>query len=104
MIGLLILTSILVMSCSKKENMIKIGFINSLTGQYAPYGKNNWNGVNLAVEEINTTGGINGKKIKMIVEDDKSTKDGALSAVNKLILINKVPVIIELGSSVGVMG
>ena len=98
------LAVVLVVTQTKKgPEEIKIGFVNSLTGQYAPYGKNNWNGVNLAIEEINSAGGIMGKKVKIILEDDRSTKEGAVDAVKKLIDIDKVPVIIGPGSSVGVM-
>jgi len=89
---------------NREPREIKIGFVNSLTGQYAPYGENNKNGVMIAVEEINTNGGIKGKRIKLIIEDDRSTKEGAVSAVKKLIEIDKVPVIIGPGSTVGVAG
>jgi branched-chain amino acid transport system substrate-binding protein len=58
----------------------------------------------IAVEEINATGGIKGERINLIVEDDRSTKEGAVSAVKKLIEIDKVPVIIGPGSTVGVAG
>jgi branched-chain amino acid transport system substrate-binding protein len=97
--ALLIITQI-----KRGAGEIKIGFVNSLTGQYAPYGENNWNGVMIAVEEINIAGGINGKRINLIVEDDGSTKEGAVFAVKKLIEIDKVPVIIGPGSTVGVAG
>lgn len=95
---------LIVTSTRRKPRDTRIGFVNSLTGQYAPYGENNWNGVKLAVEEINSAGGINGRRIKIILEDDRSIKEGAVSAVKKLIDIDKVPVIIGPGSSVGVMG
>jgi len=100
-----LLAIVLILAQIRKEaKEIKIGFVNSLTGQYAPYGENNWNGVKLAVEEINSAGGINGKRVKIISEDDRSTKDGAVAAVKKLIEIDRVPVIIGPGSTIGVMG
>lgn len=99
------LAIVLIVTQTKKEpGEIKIGFVNSLTGQYAPYGENNWNGVKLAVEEINAAGGISGKRVKIISEDDRSTKEGAVSAVKKLIEIDRVAIIIGPGSTVGVMG
>jgi branched-chain amino acid transport system substrate-binding protein len=105
-IGLIILFIILVFvtQISKKPGEIRIGFVNSLTGQYAPYGENNWNGVMIAVKEINDSGGINRQRIKLIIEDDRSTKEGAVFAVKKLIEIDKVQVIIGPGSTVGVAG
>lgn len=104
-IVVVVLAIVLIITQTKKEpKEVKIGFVNSLTGQYAPYGENNWNGVKLAIEEINLSGGILNKNVKLLVEDDRSIKEGAVSAVKKLIGIDKVPVIIGPGSSVGVMG
>ncbi len=73
---------------------IKIGFIGPLTGDAASYGEPIKNSVALAVEEINTMGGINGRKIQMIYEDGKCTGKDAVNAVQKLINIDKVKIII----------
>lgn len=84
----------------KENNEINIGVITSLTGTIAPYGKNALNGLLLAQEEINNIGGINNKKINLIIEDDKSSSKDAVSSFNKLITINKVPIIIgPIGST-----
>ncbi len=87
--------------CAKKEEKdIKIGVISSLTGTVAPYGERAWEGIQLATDEINQTGGINGKTIKLLLEDDKSSANDAVFAFKKLIDIHKVPVIIgPVGSS-----
>lgn len=63
---------------------IKIGFIESLTGNYAPLGGEAKKTVDLAVEQINSAGGIDGKKIKLITFDDKTQPDQAVLAFNKL--------------------
>ncbi len=58
-------------------------------------------GTELAVDEINSQGGINGKKIKVIYEDDQISPTLGVSALQKLINVEKVPVIIQAaGSSV----
>lgn len=73
---------------------IKIGFIGSLTGDAAEYGEPQRNALQLAVEDINKTGGIVGSPVAIIYEDGKCNgKDGA-SAAQKLINVDKVKVIL----------
>jgi len=73
---------------------IKIGFIGPLTGDAAYLGQNSKLAAEIAVKEINSAGGINGRPLEIIYEDSKcNAKDGA-TAGNKLINIDKVPVII----------
>jgi len=55
-----------------KEETIKIGAIFPVTGPYSSDGTNAVNGIKLAVKNINNDGGISGKKIELIVEDDNS--------------------------------
>lgn len=96
MISILI-ASLMVFSfgCAKKEEKeIKIGAILPLTGDAAIYGQELKNGIDLALDEINTRGGIKGKLIKVIYEDDAGDAKGGVAAINKLIKIEKVPVII----------
>src|SRR3989344_1718440 len=59
---------------------LKIGFIGPLTGEAAVYGVLDKNSAVLAVEEINSNGGVNGKLIEMIYEDGKCTRLDATSA------------------------
>jgi branched-chain amino acid transport system substrate-binding protein len=82
-----------------KEN-IRIGCILDLTGAVATYGNWSLKGLELAKDDINNIGGVNGKKIQLIVEDGKSSPQDAVSAFNKLVNIDKVKVvIITTGSS-----
>ena len=93
----IIIVSLLVFSfgCSKKEEKeIVIGHIAPLTGDAAMWGRWEVEGINLAVEEINAKGGIGGRKIKIIHEDDKADPKTAVSALQKLIAIDKVKVVI----------
>jgi len=84
----------------KEEGEIKVGVSAGLTGEAATWGQSVLAGVTLATEEINNKGGINGKKIKLIVEDDKMQAIDAANAVNKLINIDNVTAIL-LGSGSG---
>lgn len=74
---------------SKTVEPIKIGLSTPVTGEIASYGEALQGGAQLAVSEINAAGGIDGRLLELIVEDDKCTKD-AVSAVSKLVNINKV--------------
>lgn len=59
------------MGCGKKEP-IRIGYVGCLTGRLASLGIDGRDGVILAVEKTNETGGIGGRKIELIVRDDRN--------------------------------
>ena len=94
---LALLTLLFSPSCSKKQpesKEIKIGAILSLTGSAATYGKWSQNGIELAIDEMNRNGGVNGRQIKVIYEDDVSIPSSAVSATKKLIEIDDVKAIL----------
>lgn len=64
---------------------IKIGQIASLTGNYSPLGTNDRRGAELAVEEINEAGGIDGRNVELIVRDDETQPDQSVIAFNDLV-------------------
>ena len=72
---------------------IKIGVIQPLTGAAAASGNYVISGAKIAVEEINAKGGVLGQKIEIVVEDNKSNPTEAAAAAEKLIVRDKVPVI-----------
>jgi len=69
---------------------IKVGVYGDLTGQTSSYGQSTKNGIELAVEEINAAGGVGGKKIELIIEDDQGRPEQAKTVVSKLINQDKV--------------
>jgi ABC-type branched-subunit amino acid transport system substrate-binding protein len=73
---------------------IKIGAILPLTGEAAVWGENVKTGIELAKEGINKKGGINGRKIEVIYEDGQCDSKTGVSAVQKLITVDKFQVII----------
>lgn len=79
---------------SEDKEPIKIGFIGPLAGDAANIGQNSKAAVEIAVEEINNAGGVKGRKIEVIYEDGACEGKTASNAANKLININKVPVIL----------
>ncbi len=92
----ILLASLMVFSfgCVKKEEKeIKIGAILPLTGDAAPYGVTLKKGMDLALDKINEKG-INGKKLSVIFEDSQADPQKAVNAFNKLVIANKVPMVI----------
>jgi len=80
------------MGTAHAQGVIKIGEINSYKAQPAflePYKK----GMELAVEQINAAGGVNGKKIELIVRDDNANPGDAVRAAEELVSREKVDVL-----------
>ena len=69
---------------------IKIGAAEALTGNAAQYGTPIRKGFELALGEINGSGGINGQKIEMVIEDEQGKKEEAINVFKKLIFQDKV--------------
>ncbi len=83
-----------------KGGTIKVGVYGSLTGTTATFGQSTENGARLAIEEINAAGGIGGKQLVMVSEDDQSKAEEAATAVQKLINQDRVIALIgEVASS-----
>ena len=79
---------------------IVFGEVSSLTGQEATFGTSTHNGILLAVKEINDAGGIDGKKIRVITYDDQGKPTEAAAATTRLIVQDKVHLVIgEVASS-----
>jgi branched-chain amino acid transport system substrate-binding protein len=92
---------IVITHTKRGPNEIVIGAILPLTGDGAMYGEWTKKGIDLAINEENQKGGINGKKIKILYEDTQQKPDLGVAAFKKLILIEKVQAVIgELSSSV----
>jgi branched-chain amino acid transport system substrate-binding protein len=72
------------------KNEIILGSIQDLSGPIAGFGKQVRNGMILRVEEINEQGGINGRKIKLIVEDSAYDPKKAVLAAQKLVNQDKI--------------
>jgi branched-chain amino acid transport system substrate-binding protein len=80
----LVLLGLLISGCITKPP-VRLGLAAQLSGIQGELGINLRNGVQLAVEEINAAGGIAGRKVELVVEDDLGTPQGARDAENKLI-------------------
>jgi branched-chain amino acid transport system substrate-binding protein len=71
---------------------VKIGVNEPLTGPFAASGTYVVNGAKIAADEINAKGGVLGKKLELIIEDNKSNPTEAAAVAEKLITGDKVPV------------
>jgi branched-chain amino acid transport system substrate-binding protein len=79
---------------------ILVGEYGSMTGGQATFGQSTHNGIMMAADEVNAAGGINGRKIKVLSEDDQSKPEEAPNAVTKLISKDNVLAVIgEVASS-----
>ena len=78
---------------------IRIGMTQPLTGAVAASGNFVANGAKIAVDVINRKGGVLGVPLELILEDNKSNPREAVAAVEKLVLRDKVPVLIGAWSS-----
>lgn len=80
-------------SGAQADSTIKIGVNEPLTGAVAASGNFVTDGAKIAADEINAKGGINGRKIELVVQDNKSNPTEAANAAEKLIVQDKVPVL-----------
>lgn len=94
------------LACDKDDpNEIKVGAYLSLSGADSTFGSDTREGIALAVEETNANGGVLGKRIRVIYEDDKSMTYEAVQKVRQLIDRNKVVALLgEVASSRSLAG
>jgi branched-chain amino acid transport system substrate-binding protein len=91
--------------CGKKSDDVTVGAFLSLSGSDSTFGTDTRDGIELAVEEVNAAGGVKGKKVKVLYEDDKSTTQEASQKVRQLIDRDKVVAILgEVASSRSLAG
>ena len=97
--ALVALGAMLLAGPAAAQDTIKIGVTQPLTGAFAASGNYVTQGAKIAEEEINKAGGVLGKKIELIVEDNKSNPTEAVATAEKLIVKDKVPVMLGAWSS-----
>ncbi len=77
---------------------IKIAVVTSISGENKPWGTDQLEGCKLAVDEVNKSGGINGKKIEIVEGDTASKPDQAKLAAEKVLSTNVVGIVGEVSS------
>ncbi|HXS02641.1 MAG TPA: ABC transporter substrate-binding protein [Pyrinomonadaceae bacterium] len=82
------------------DNKVRIGVFMSTTGTTANFGISSVNGIKMAADEINAAGGINGKQVELLVQDDRSDASEAATIVTKFVTQDMVHAVIgEVASS-----
>ncbi len=91
--------------CKSSSNEAVVGAYLSLSGPDSTFGTDTRDGVDLALDEVNATGGVKGKKVKVLYEDDKSTTQEATNKVQQLIdRDNALAILGEVASSRSMAG
>lgn len=85
------------------ENVIKIGLYSTITGSNALAGEMMQKGGQLAIKQVNAAGGIGGVPLALVVYDDKSTPEGAVKAVTRLVDMDKVIAMVGSNSSPNIL-
>src|SRR3977135_1429607 len=81
------------------QDVIRIGVTQPLTGAFAASGNYVTQGAKIAEDSINASGGVLGRKIQLVIEDNKSNPTEAVATAEKLIAKDKVPVMMGAWSS-----
>jgi len=97
--ALMIVLAFCMAGCTPKagttsKNLVKVGAILPLTGVAATYATSLKCGMELALSEVNGKGGVNGRKLEIVYEDDAGKPTSGVSAFNKLITIDRVSIVI----------
>jgi len=93
------LTILLFAAPALAQEPIRIGVTQPLTGAFAASGNYVAQGAKIAEESINASGGVLGRKIQLVIEDNKSNPTEAVATAEKLIAKDKVPVLMGAWSS-----
>lgn len=84
-----------IIGCRGKEpGRVEVGAVLSMTGDVGAYGQRSLKGLQIAEDEINAAGGINGKKLSLIVEDARSSSKDAVSALQKLTEVDGMRIVV----------
>ncbi len=101
--GISLLCALVLGACAGDQgggDEIVIGEYGSLTGTTATFGISTRNGIDMAIAEVNATGGVLGRQVRVIVEDDQGRPEEAQTVVTKLITSDRVVAVLgEVASS-----
>ncbi len=85
--------------CGRAAETIKIGFFMSVTGRDASFGEASLRGARLAIDELNAAGGVLGRPLALVVEDNRSVAGESATAAKKLLARDRVVALIGECSS-----
>jgi branched-chain amino acid transport system substrate-binding protein len=103
----LLFTLVVAFACERRQDNatgetgpIRVGVYMDLSGQTSSFGQSSVNGIRMAADEINKAGGVDGRQIELVVEDDQGRPEQAATVVTKLINQDRVHAVLgEVASS-----
>ena len=103
--GLIGVLGLVIMACGESEDdPFTIGVMESVTGPGETYGRVAVQAKQVAVDEINEAGGINGRMLELIVEDSKCNAQDSITAYKKLTDVDGVKIILGTSCSGAMLG
>ena len=106
--GLPVMVILLAVACGTDEegddSPYRIGVMESLTGAGETYGQVANNAKQMAMDEINAAGGIDGRRLELVVEDSKCSAQDAINAYNKLTDVDGMKIILGTSCSGAMLG
>ncbi len=99
-VGVAVAATLVAAACGREQSSgaaapIRIGHFASLTGDTATFGRSTDNGIRMQIEEVNDRGGVLGRPLELVTEDDRSVTEEARTAAQKL--LQRDPVVALLG-------
>lgn len=101
--GLLLLVLLTIGGCRREQPPLKVGFLGVLTGRGAPLGVSGRNAAQLAVHEANARGGIQGRRVELVVKDSGMNADTTRRALEEFSRLGVSAVIGPMTSSMGIV-
>lgn len=83
--GIWAVVLLLALAACSEEAPLRVGFIGGLSGRTADLGVGGRNGVQLAIEQANAAGGINGRRIDLLIKDDQTAVDRSRQVTDELL-------------------
>src|SRR5436190_16746932 len=94
LLPLLTLMTLLAAGCARRHaDAVEVGILIPLTGQYAPFGAFQARGYTMALAEINASGGVMGKPMRLTMVDSVGKPELAMAGVEKLVRAH-VPIVV----------
>ncbi len=109
LVGILLTIVFTAIACDDDSNQsdsepFRIGVMDSVTGPGETYGNIAVRAKQMAADEINDAGGINGRRLELVVEDSKCSAQDAIVAFNKLTSVDNVKIILGTSCSSAMLG
>lgn len=106
-VGLALAMALAVAACGREQTSgagatgpIRVGHFASLTGDTATFGRSTDNGIRMKIEEVNARGGVLGRPLELVTEDDRSITEEARTTAQKLVQRDEVVALLgEVASS-----